>query len=250
MPRFSQFTLGESRRRKLLKLDCVGAAYGASPVVSEIRLEVKSGEAVALLGRNGVGKTTLLRTIAGLHKTTTGSINFDGQDVTLLSAHERARLGMALVPQGRGIFPHLTVEENLALGLSSLNGRDTQLRNIPSYVYDMFPVLVRLRARKGGALSGGEQQQVAIARALVTQPRLLLLDEPTEGIQPSIVQEIGNALTRIRKELKIAAILVEQFLRFAWAICDRYCVMQRGRIVREGDTRSESPDSVAHLLNI
>jgi urea transport system ATP-binding protein len=234
----------------LLKLDGVGAAYGASPVVNEIRLEVKSGEAIALLGRNGVGKTTLLRTIAGLHKTTTGTINFDGMDVTLLSAHARARRGIALVPQGRGIFPHLTVEENLILGLSSLAGRDTQFHNIPSYIYDMFPALVRLRARKGGALSGGEQQQVAIARALVAQPKLLLLDEPTEGIQPSIVQEIGTALTRIRKELKIAAILVEQFLRFAWAITDRYCVMQRGRIVRDGDTRSESPDSVAHLLNV
>jgi urea transport system ATP-binding protein len=234
----------------LLKLDCVGAAYGTSPVVSEIRLEVNSGEAIALLGRNGVGKTTLLRTIAGLHKTTTGTINFDGKDVTSLSAHERARRGIALVPQGRGIFPHLTVEENLILGLSSLTGRDTQLRDIPPYIYDMFPALVSLRARKGGALSGGEQQQVAIARALVAQPKLLLLDEPTEGIQPSIVQEIGNALTRIRKELKIAAILVEQFLRFAWAITDRYCVMQRGRIVRDGDTGSESPDSVAHLLNI
>jgi urea transport system ATP-binding protein len=250
MPRFSQFTLAGSRRPKLLKLDCVGAAYGASPVVSEIWLEVKSGEAIALLGRNGVGKTTLLRTIAGLHKTTTGTINFDGKDVTSLSAHERARRGIALVPQGRGIFPHLTVEENLILGLSSLIGRDTLLRDIPPYIYDMFPALVPLRARKGGALSGGEQQQVAIARALVAQPKLLLLDEPTEGIQPSIVQEIGNALTRIRKELKIAAVLVEQFLRFAWAITDRYCVMQRGRIVRDGDTCSESPDSVAHLLNI
>ncbi|MGA2409529.1 MAG: ATP-binding cassette domain-containing protein [Candidatus Binataceae bacterium] len=219
----------------MLKLDRVGASYGASPVLSEIRLEIKSGEAIALLGRNGVGKTTLLRTIAGLHPATTGSIGFDGSDVTGLSAFQRARRGIALVPQGRGIFPHLTVEENLTLGLSSLAGRDTQLRDIPSYIYDMFPVLVRLRARKGGALSGGEQQQLAIGRALTAQPKLLLLDEPTEGI---------------RKELQIAVILVEQFLRFAWSITDRYYVMQRGRIVRNGDTSTETPDMVVHLLNI
>jgi urea transport system ATP-binding protein len=234
----------------LLKLERVGAAYGASPILTEIRLEIKSGEAMALLGRNGVGKTTLLRTIAGLHRATDGSINFDGQDVTALSAFERARRGIALVPQGRGIFPHLTVEENLTLGLSSLAGRNTPIRTIQPFIYDMFPVLVKYRARKGGALSGGEQQQLAIGRALVAQPKLLLLDEPTEGIQPSIVQEIGNALTRIRKELKIAVILVEQFLKFAWSITDYYSVMQRGRIVRSGDTKTESPDAVAHLLNI
>ncbi|HTT74773.1 MAG TPA: urea ABC transporter ATP-binding subunit UrtE [Candidatus Binataceae bacterium] len=234
----------------MLKLESVGAAYGASPILNEIRLEINSGDAMALLGRNGVGKTTLLRTIAGLHPAATGIINFDGKDVTSLGAYERARRGIALVPQGRGIFPHLTVEENLTLGLSSLTGRDTPVRSIQPYIYDMFPVLTRLRTRKGGALSGGEQQQLAIGRALAAQPKLLLLDEPTEGIQPSIVQEIGNALTRIRKELKIAVILVEQFLRFAWSITDYYSVMQRGRIVRHGSTKSESPDTVAHLLNI
>jgi urea transport system ATP-binding protein len=170
--------------------------------------------------------------------------------VTQLSAHERARRGIALVPQGRGIFPHLTVAENLTLGLSSLTGRTAAVREVPSYVYDMFPVLVRLKARQGGALSGGEQQQLAIGRALVAQPRLLLLDEPTEGIQPSIVQEIGFALTRIRQELRIAVILVEQFLRFAWSITDRYCVMRRGRIVRWGETSKEAPDDVIHLLNV
>jgi urea transport system ATP-binding protein len=250
MRKFNRSIWGGSRRLKLLKLDRVGAAYGASPVLSEIRLEIKSGEALALLGRNGVGKTTLLRTIAGLHTATAGNIDFDGKDVTALSAHERARRGIALVPQGRGIFPHLTVAENLTLGLSSLTGRKTAVREIPSYIYDMFPVLTRVSGRKGGALSGGEQQQLAIGRALVAQPKLLLLDEPTEGIQPSIVQEIGNALTRIRKELQIAVILVEQFLRFAWSITDRYCVMQRGRIVRSGDTKNESPEDVTHLLNI
>jgi urea transport system ATP-binding protein len=192
-----------------------------------------------------------LRTIAGLHSASSGTITFAGEDVTKIPAHGRARRGIALVPQGRGIFPHLTVEQNLTLGLSSLTGRSPQPKNeIPSYIYDMFPVLARVSTRKGGVLSGGEQQQLAIGRALVSQPQLLLLDEPTEGIQPSIVQEIGNALNRIRKELNIAILLVEQYLRFAWSIADRYYVMQRGRMVTTGNTREESPDKVAHLLSI
>ena len=234
----------------MLKLDGVGAAYGISPVLSEVNLEISSGEAVTLLGRNGVGKTTLLRTIAGLHQTTAGHLLFHGADITRTPAYERARRGIALVPQGRGIFPHLTVHQNLLLGLSAMSGRKNPSQDIPPYVYEMFPALVRLRARKGGVLSGGEQQQLAIGRALVSAPRLLLLDEPTEGIQPSIVQEIGGALNRIRIELKIAILLVEQYLRFAWSIADRYYVMQRGRIVRSGDTREESHNAVAHLLSI
>jgi urea transport system ATP-binding protein len=235
----------------LLTLEDVGATYGVSPVLTGIQMEIGVGEAVTLLGRNGVGKTTLLRTIAGLHSASSGTITFAGEDVTKIPAHGRARRGIALVPQGRGIFPHLTVEQNLTLGLSSLTGRSPQPKNeIPSYIYDMFPVLARVSTRKGGVLSGGEQQQLAIGRALVSQPQLLLLDEPTEGIQPSIVQEIGNALNRIRKELNIAILLVEQYLRFAWSIADRYYVMQRGRMVTTGNTREESPDKVAHLLSI
>jgi urea transport system ATP-binding protein len=235
----------------LLTLEGIGAAYGISPVLTEVELEIRSGEAVTLLGRNGVGKTTLLRTIAGLHPIAAGRLTFEGEDVTAMPAFRRARCGIALVPQGRGIFPHLTVEQNLVLGLSALAGRKSRTRSqVPPYIFEMFPALVRLRARKGGVLSGGEQQQLAIGRALVAQPRLLLLDEPTEGIQPSIVREIGAALNRIRTELNIAILLVEQYLRFAWAIADRYYVMQRGRIVRTGDTHTESPDNVAHLLSV
>jgi urea transport system ATP-binding protein len=235
----------------LLTLEGVGATYGVSPVLNGVRIEIGAGEAVALLGRNGVGKTTLLRTIAGLHPVSSGNIVFGGEQVGRLPAYARARRGIALVPQGRGIFPHLTVDQNLLLGLSSLAGRPTEpKKEVPAYIYDMFPVLARLRARKGGVLSGGEQQQLAIGRALVSAPKLLLLDEPTEGIQPSIVHEIGDALNRIRKELHIAIILVEQYLRFAWSIADRYYVMQRGRMVASGSTRDQAPEAIAHLLSI
>ncbi|MGH7813688.1 MAG: urea ABC transporter ATP-binding subunit UrtE [Candidatus Binataceae bacterium] len=234
----------------MLKLEGIGAAYGISPVLADVNLDIAAGEAVTLLGRNGVGKTTLLRTIAGLHSATAGRILFAGADVTRAAAFRRARMGIALVPQGRGIFPHLTVEQNLSMGLEALTGRKDAPREIPAYVYEMFPALVQLRSRRGGVLSGGEQQQLAIGRALASRPKLLLLDEPTEGIQPSIVQEIGLALARIRTELNIAILLVEQFLQFAWSIASRYYVMQRGRMVAGGDTKSGSADSIAHLLSV
>jgi urea transport system ATP-binding protein len=239
----------------VLKLDGVGAFYGMSPVLREIEMQIRAGEAIALLGRNGAGKTTLLRTIAGLHEIKGGSLSFNGENLTRLPAHERARRGISLVPQGRGIFPLLTVEENLRLGESALTGRiangNGKAKGIGiDYVMEMFPVLARYRARHGGVLSGGEQQQLAIARALITQPSLLLLDEPTEGIQPSIVREIETAINHIRRELGIAVILVEQYLQFAWSIADRYYVMQRGKLVRQGSTGEESPDAVAHLLSV
>ncbi len=234
----------------MLTVDKVGAAYGISPVLTDVTLEVRAGEAVTLLGRNGVGKTTLLRTIAGLHHPTAGRLMFEDADITRMSAHQRARRSIALVPQGRGIFPHLTVEQNLLLGLSALVDRKETSQQMPAYIYEMFPALARMRLRRGGVLSGGEQQQLAIGRALACRPKLLMLDEPTEGIQPSIVQEIARALTRICTELKIAVLLVEQYLDFAWLIADRYYVMQRGRVVTSGSTRSESPDTVAHLLSV
>jgi urea transport system ATP-binding protein len=234
----------------LLALDGIDAAYGMSQVLSGVALTVEAGEAVALLGRNGVGKTTLLRTIVGLHAATSGTMSFDRESILRVPAYRRARLGIGYVPQGRGIFPQLTVEENLAVGSSALAGRTPVVAADVAPLYELFPALQRLRGRKGGVLSGGEQQQLALARALLGKPRLLLLDEPAEGIQPSVVQEIGEVLGRIRRDLGVAVLLVEQHLDFAWSIASRYYVMQRGTVVKSGTTASESPESIAPLLGV
>jgi urea transport system ATP-binding protein len=234
----------------MLALEGITASYGMSQVLSDIALRVEAGEAVALLGRNGVGKTTLLRTIVGLHPASAGTMSFGDASIVRLPAYRRARLGIGFVPQGRGIFPQLTVEENLAVGASALAGRTPAQSADVAPLYELFPTLHRLRERKGGVLSGGEQQQLALARALLGKPRLLLLDEPAEGIQPSIVQEIGDVLGTIRRELGVAVLLVEQHLDFAWSIVSRYYVMQRGTVVRTGTTANESPESIASLLSV
>jgi urea transport system ATP-binding protein len=234
----------------MLALDGVGAAYGLSQVLTGIALTVGAGEAVALLGRNGVGKTTLLRTIVGLHPANAGSLRFADADLGRLPAYRRARAGIGYVPQGRGIFPHLTVEENLRLGETALAGRHEQRAVTLAEIYALFPTLARLRSRAGGVLSGGAQQQLALGRALLGEPQLLLLDEPTEGIQPSIVAEIEDALGTIRRERGIALLLVEQHLDFAWSVAERYYVMQRGTVVRAGTTATDSPDDVVPLLSV
>jgi urea transport system ATP-binding protein len=243
----------------MLELKFINAAYGKSQVLWDINLTVHEGEAVALLGRNGVGKTTLLRTITGVHPISSGRIRFGETDLfSSLPAFERARRGLASVPQGRGIFPHLT-------GLPALSGRPSSSRRgssqqnsspihsstgIPEIVFELFPILHEFKDRKGGNLSGGQQQQLAIGRALVTQPKMLLLDEPTEGIQPSIVQEIETALTRVRKELGVAVLLVEQYLEFAWSFADRFYVMQKGQVVDRGSTQERTVESVEKLLSV
>ncbi len=232
----------------MLSLTNVSAAYGKSRVLNGIHLSVAAGESVSLLGRNGVGKTTLLRTIVGHHAAASGSIAFLDEEVTHQPAYRRARRGIGYVPQGRGIFPHLTVDENLRLGAAASPGAKGE--SIPAYVFELFPILRRVGQRKGGVLSGGEQQQLAIARALISQPKLLILDEPTEGIQPSIVQQIEASLREIRNRLKVAILLVEQYLDFAWSIADRFYVMRRGQIVLEGDPRESDPSSVHHLLSV
>jgi len=229
----------------MLEVQGVSASYGKSPVLDSIDLTIGPGESVTLLGRNGVGKSTLLRTIVGLHPVSSGSISFLGEDVTRSASYQRARRGIAYVPQGRGIFPHLTVDENLRLG--SAAGAD---EGVPDHIFELFPVLRRVGQRKGGVLSGGEQQQLAIARAMVSKPKLLILDEPTEGIQPSIVQQIEETLVQVRNQLKIGILLVEQYLDFAWSIGDKFYVMRRGQIVATGNPRESDPSSVHHLLTV
>ncbi|MCA9839920.1 MAG: urea ABC transporter ATP-binding subunit UrtE [Trueperaceae bacterium] len=235
----------------MLKLEKVSSAYGASQVLWDVDLDITKGEAVALLGRNGVGKTTLLKTIMGVQPIRKGFISYDNVVISKHAAHRRAQYGLAYVPQGRGIFPQLTVEENLLMGLASLTGReDAKEKTIPDYVFTLFPVLKDMLSRKGGNLSGGQQQQLAIGRALVTRPRILLLDEPTEGIQPSIVMQIEEALKHVSKELGVAVLLVEQYLDFAWSFADRYFVMQRGRIIDHGYTAKKDKEEVSRFLSI
>lgn len=234
----------------MLALENVTAAYGMSPVLYDVNLSVGTAQTTSLLGRNGVGKTTLLRTIVGLHPLAGGKIVFDGEDISKVKAFERARRGIGYVPQGRGIFPHMTVEENLRVAFAAFLSRGSKVEaSIPDYVYELFPVLQRVRHRKGGLLSGGEQQQLAIGRALVTRPKLLIFDEPTEGIQPSIVQQIEEAIRKIQTELKVSILLVEH-LDFVWSIADQFYVMRKGRIVDEGSPQQRDPESVIPLLSV
>ena len=234
----------------LLNLRTVSAAYGKGQVLWDIAFDLKAGDSATVLGRNGVGKTTLMKTIMGQLPCLGGHIYWHGDEVTGMSAHQRSRAGIGFVPQGRHVFPHLTVRENLEVGLSALNRRGFNgPRKVPDMVFELFPKLTQIAERKAGVLSGGEQQQLAIGRALAGQPQLLLLDEPTEGIQPNIVQQIEDALMRVRKELGVAILIVEQNLDFAWAFADRYFVMQRGRLVQEGRT-TEPADTVAHLVHV
>jgi urea transport system ATP-binding protein len=215
----------------MLTLENVSASYGETLIVRDVSLEVKAGQIVCLMGRNGVGKTTLLKTIMGLLPATAGRISFDERDLTRTAPEVRAQAGLGYVPQGREIFPHLTVEENLRVGMLANPQRP---RSIPTFVFDYFPILKEFLPRKGGVLSGGQQQQLAIARALVAAPRLLILDEPTEGIQPSIILLIEKVLQQLKEEGRVAILLVEQYFEFALKLADRCFVMEKGAIVMSG----------------
>jgi len=212
----------------MLEVKSVDLHYGAAQALRGVSLHAQVGEVTCVLGRNGVGKTSLLDALAGQQPVSGGAIVWEGEDITKLKPYERARRGIAYVPQGREIFPLLTVEENLKTGFAPLKRGD---RDIPDDVYSLFPVLKDMLHRRGGDLSGGQQQQLAIGRALVMRPRLLLLDEPTEGIQPSIIKDIGRAITYLRSLGKIAIVLVEQYLDFASELGDRFEVMDRGAVV-------------------
>jgi urea transport system ATP-binding protein len=212
----------------MLQVESIDLHYGAAQALRNISLSAQAGKVTCVLGRNGVGKTSLLDALAGQHAISKGAITFDGEDITRLKPSERARRGIAYVPQGREIFPLLTVEENLKTGFAPLKRDD---RSIPDDVFALFPVLNGMLGRRGGDLSGGQQQQLAIGRALVMRPRLLLLDEPTEGIQPSIIKDIARAIAYLRNLGRIAVVLVEQYLDFARELGDHFAVMDRGAIV-------------------
>ncbi|MET0251857.1 MAG: urea ABC transporter ATP-binding subunit UrtE [Novosphingobium sp.] len=238
-------------KSQLLNLRSVGAAYGKGQVLWDVAFDLDRGESATVLGRNGVGKTTLMKTIMGQVATSAGHIYWHGDEVTGLGPFQRARAGIGFVPQGRHVFPHLTVQENLEVGLAALRRKGfAGSRTIPELVFELFPKLADIAGRKAGVLSGGEQQQLAIGRALSGQPELLLLDEPTEGIQPNIVQQIEDALLRVRKELGVAILIVEQNLDFAWSFAERFFVMQRGRIVKEGRTDTTPASDVASLIHV
>ena len=232
----------------MLKVESLHQAYGGSHILRGLSFEVKTGEVTTLLGRNGVGKTTLLKSLMGLVKTREGSMSFDGRDITHLPPHERVKAGIGYVPQGREIFPRLTVEENLLMGLSRFPG--SQAKAVPEFIYELFPVLREMKHRRGGDLSGGQQQQLAIGRALASQPRLLILDEPTEGIQPSVIKEIGAVIKKLAARGDMAILLVEQFYDFAAELADQYLVMSRGEIVQQGRGENMEAEGVRGLVAI
>lgn len=231
----------------MLKLEDVSFSYGAIKTLHQVNMEMAPKQITCVMGRNGVGKTTLMKNIMGTLQANSGKIWLDEKDVSRLPANKRAKQGLALVPQGRHIFPKLTVEENLRVGLEA---RTDGKRSIPEEVYDLFPVLKTMSRRKGGDLSGGQQQQLAIARALVGDPKVILLDEPTEGIQPNIIERIGIVLRDLIAEKDVAIVIVEQFLDFVKEFGNRFYIMNRGAVVAEGATAELSETLVAAHLHV
>lgn len=231
----------------MLTLRNVNQYYGGSHILRDVDLDVPAGSCTALLGRNGVGKSTLLKCIIGLLPIRSGAIEFDRRRINGIAPYERAKLGIGYVPQGREIFPRLTVAENLQMGLAPCNGRCPR---VPDFVFELFPALKAMLRRRGGDLSGGQQQQLAIARALAMRPKLLILDEPTEGIQPSIIKEIGRAIALLTSGGEMAILLVEQYYDFAKSLADRYVVLARGEVIAKGDAADMDAAGVRGLLTL
>ncbi|KIU34399.1 urea ABC transporter ATP-binding subunit UrtE [Atlantibacter hermannii] len=232
----------------MLQVSGLNQYYGGSHILRGVSFEVRPGEVTCLLGRNGVGKSTLLKCLMGLIAARSGEVMFQDKNITRLKPHQRVRAGMAYVPQGREIFPRLTVEENLLMGLSRFSGRDA--RSVPDEIYALFPVLHEMKQRSGGDLSGGQQQQLAIGRALACRPQLLILDEPTEGIQPSVIKQIGAVIAELARRGDMAILLVEQFYDFAAELADSYLVMSRGDIIQRGAGSQMEQDGVRGLVAI
>jgi urea transport system ATP-binding protein len=231
----------------MLKIEALNQYYGQSHTLWDLSLDVPEGECTVLMGRNGVGKTTLLQCIMGLLPVKSGVLEYNGQNLRKAGAEDRASMGIGYVPQGRQIFPLMSVEDNLRIGLPA---RRDGLRRIPDFIYELFPVLKEMLGRRGGDLSGGQQQQLAIGRALVTDPKLLILDEPTEGIQPNIVAEIGSIVRRLNEEMGLTVLLVEQKLPFARKVADRFCLMDRGRAVASGTMEGLNDELIQQYLTV
>ena len=219
--------------------------YGKSQILFDINLSASIGQVTCVLGTNGVGKTSLMRAIAGAHPISAGAIHLDGQEITRSAPYQRAKSGIAYVPQGRDIFPLLSVEENLETGYSCL---PADHHFIPDSIFEMFPVLDQMKRRKGGDLSGGQQQQLAIARALITQPKVLILDEPTEGIQPNIIAQIGEVIQKLKDQGDMAIVLVEQYFDFAYKLADKFYTLKRGAVTLDATKSATSRDEV--LANV
>ena len=231
----------------MLEVNAINQFYGESHTLWDLDLGVPEGKCTCLMGRNGVGKTTLLQCIMGLLPIKSGEIRFNGDNLNKQIAEKRASLGIGYVPQGRQIFPLLTVEENLRIGLPV---RKQDRNRIPEFIFELFPVLKEMLGRRGGDLSGGQQQQLAIGRALVIDPKLLILDEPTEGIQPNIVQEIGDIILRLNREIGLTVLLVEQKLPFARKVADRFSILDRGRQVASGEMQQLSDELIRQYLTV
>ncbi|KAI3592901.1 Urea ABC transporter, ATPase protein UrtE [Cupriavidus sp. U2] len=230
----------------MLQVNALNQFYGGSHILRDVSFEVPHGKLTTLLGRNGVGKSTLLKCLMGVVPTRSGSVSWDGKALEKKAPYERVSAGLAYVPQGREIFPRLSVEENLLIGAAS-RGKPA---GVPDRIYELFPVLRTMRQRRGGDLSGGQQQQLAIGRALMSEPQLLILDEPTEGIQPSIIQDIGRALRLLVDEFGMTVLLVEQYYEFARHLADHYVVMSRGEVVAKGAGATMEQDGVRELIAV
>ena len=232
----------------MLEVKNVNQFYGGSHILRDVSFTAPVGECSVVLGRNGVGKTTLLKCLMGILPIKSGQILLNGKDISKLSPEQRVREGLAYVPQGRDIFSTLTVEENILIGMAKFSGAKT--RKVPEHLYDIFPVLFEMKHRRGGDLSGGQQQQLAIARALASEPRVLILDEPTEGIQPSIIKDIGRVIRKLADQGEMAIVLVEQFYDFAEELADNYTVMARGQVIAQGQGAEMPEKGIRELVAI